>query len=870
MIDFHELHKKIHKNLPDNNRQEITARDLREVLNDMTSVTEHIYDETLTIPVDRIVPGEEGQVLSTSDGKAVWKDAPGGSIEVGDIKNDIKDIKSDINEIHNDLDNKLDKPVIEGEVGQVLTKTETGAEWKDLNIEGIKGDITGVQNELRGVQNDLVGVQNEMYKKIKEEDDRASEAERVLDGKVEGEKVRAESAEGVLDGKIEREIERATETENGIINIMTVSINGIEERIEPIENTLINGEGGKSGQVWTNTGNGGEWRDVEGGDVDLTGIQNEFNKKIGDIEYNLAAETTRAELKENEIDDRLTQMGNTFDGRLNPLEQNLTLGIGGKAGQVWTNTGSGAMWADQQGSGTGDADIAGLQWRIAGVQNELHIFETEIYEYVDGIQSTIYDITIPDIIDSISGVQNEMYEKVQDVDTNIETYKSANDTAVNNIRVSITSIQNEIRDIPDTIDQIKNPLIEGVGGTSGQVWTNTGNGGEWRDVEGGSGDVDLSGIQNDIKGVQNELNQKIQDVDSKFESYKSTNDIRFYNLDINLQNLSSTVQNLDIDNRIDKAVDQIKKPLIEGEGGQVEQVWSITSSGPGWAYVKSGGEGGVDVPLERGSKPYSLQMTTGAPPDVNHVEADGSFAIGRSNTIGEQALDSFAYGLFNSISGNSSYSLIGGMMNTLSGQCSIVTGMMNNVQTQYSLTVGQSNTLNSSGYSQFCYAFGQQLNTNNSYEAAFGLKNKSHKPSMEGSLGQGDATLFSIGFGDMSTQKALNAFEVMQNSDIYVKGVGGYDGENIDSAKTLQEVVSEIKTYTGNYIQEIKREGGSISFKSTNFRTGGTDDNTINFKTINGQSPFGMGDIVLYKVMTEDEFSKIQPQDGVFYYIEEN
>lgn len=58
-----------------------------------------------------------------------------------------------------------------------------------------------------------------------------------------------------------------------------------------------------------------------------------------------------------------------------------------------------------------------------------------------------------------------------------------------------------------------------------------------------------------------------------------------------------------------------------------------------------------------------------------------------------------------------------------------------------------------------------------------------------------------------------------------------------------EDGVSWIEPLKGNYIQEIKQNGGYITYKSTNFRTGNYDENTIDFKTINGESIFGQGDI---------------------------
>ena len=50
-------------------------------------------------------------------------------------------------------------------------------------------------------------------------------------------------------------------------------------------------------------------------------------------------------------------------------------------------------------------------------------------------------------------------------------------------------------------------------------------------------------------------------------------------------------------------------------------------------------------------------------------------------------------------------------------------------------------------------------------------------------------TIHSVGIGTSDTDRK-NAHEIMENGDHYVYGVGGYDGKNPDTAKTLQEVIS--------------------------------------------------------------------------------
>lgn len=110
--------------------------------------------------------------------------------------------------------------------------------------------------------------------------------------------------------------------------------------------------------------------------------------------------------------------------------------------------------------------------------------------------------------------------------------------------------------------------------------------------------------------------------------------------------------------------------------------------------------------------------------------------------------------------------------------------------------------------------------------------------------GESVYTVSSVGIGTSETDRK-NAFEVMQNGDVYVYGIGGYDGTNAatEGVQTLQEVINNIPKMVGNYVQSITQNGGYIKYTTTNFRTGNSDDHTIDFKTINGGTIFGQGDI---------------------------
>ncbi|MFQ7266227.1 MAG: pyocin knob domain-containing protein [Paraprevotella clara] len=95
-------------------------------------------------------------------------------------------------------------------------------------------------------------------------------------------------------------------------------------------------------------------------------------------------------------------------------------------------------------------------------------------------------------------------------------------------------------------------------------------------------------------------------------------------------------------------------------------------------------------------------------------------------------------------------------------------------------------------------------------ETALGISNKSHK---------GDSadkqTLFSIGngtqwFNDWGTAKQKNAMEVMKNGDVYIEGIGGYNGINDGfTAQSVQDVISGLLSEISALKEEIEALKGS-------------------------------------------------------------
>ena len=88
----------------------------------------------------------------------------------------------------------------------------------------------------------------------------------------------------------------------------------------------------------------------------------------------------------------------------------------------------------------------------------------------------------------------------------------------------------------------------------------------------------------------------------------------------------------------------------------------------------------------------------------------------------------------------------------------------------------------------YAHAEGTYTQVTNTSEHAEGRYNLSHT-----TLEADDSakTQHSVGIGDSNTRK--NAFEIMQNGDAYLDGVGGYDGTNPNGTgvKTLQESISK-------------------------------------------------------------------------------
>lgn len=104
-------------------------------------------------------------------------------------------------------------------------------------------------------------------------------------------------------------------------------------------------------------------------------------------------------------------------------------------------------------------------------------------------------------------------------------------------------------------------------------------------------------------------------------------------------------------------------------------------------------------------------------------------------------------------------------------------------------------TTNANG--PFSHTEGHTTQSQNKYEHAEGQSNRSNKSS--DTFGDKGNTLHSVGIGTSDTDRK-NAYEIMQNGDAYLYGLGGYNGKNPDKARSIQEVIASAGAGGGTFL----------------------------------------------------------------------
>lgn len=148
-------------------------------------------------------------------------------------------------------------------------------------------------------------------------------------------------------------------------------------------------------------------------------------------------------------------------------------------------------------------------------------------------------------------------------------------------------------------------------------------------------------------------------------------------------------------------------------------------------------------------------------------------AEGADNTIGIEGTDGTINGYKSHAEGSS---------NTVTGNCSHAEGSSNTASGNYSHAEGNKAKASGDG----SHAEGYYTEAKNSCEHASGMYNKSNNKD------ENSQTIFSIGIGTSDTDRK-NAIEVFKNGQVFIEGIGGYDGTNPTESNTLQGAITKAR-----------------------------------------------------------------------------
>jgi hypothetical protein len=209
------------------------------------------------------------------------------------------------------------------------------------------------------------------------------------------------------------------------------------------------------------------------------------------------------------------------------------------------------------------------------------------------------------------------------------------------------------------------------------------------------------------------------------------------------------------------------KTLTEGryshaEGGETTAIGNY-SHAEGYNTTANGGASHAEgSSTEAGENAHSEGLRTKATGNNSHAEGQNTQATG---TAAHAEGDS----------------------NLTEAVCSHIEGFSNEIYkngADSSHAEGENNIVNNGAYAS--HVEGEYNRVNNRAEHASGRYNQSIKSSIATK-----ATQFSIGIGT-SDDDRKNALEVKKNGDIFIIGLGGYDGTNSDSAQPIQEVIASL------------------------------------------------------------------------------
>ncbi len=241
----------------------------------------------------------------------------------------------------------------------------------------------------------------------------------------------------------------------------------------------------------------------------------------------------------------------------------------------------------------------------------------------------------------------------------------------------------------------------------------------------------------------------------------------------------------------------------------------------------------------------------------NPFKFSESNASAITSTVGDNSATSqyaFAVGNYCVASGESSHAE--GYSTYALGEASHAEGYGTTAETNWSHTEGDSSV----ALGESSHAEGSSTKAYNDYEHAEGAYNVSNTGSTSSA-----ATRHSVGIGSSNADRK-NAFEIMQNGDVYVYGIGDYDGTNATaaSADTLQDYFEKKEYVTATALNALNDAVSAltgstelVSNKVTSITSASTDTQYPSAKAvytkINGITPASIG--AATSSHTHDEYS---------------
>lgn len=240
--------------------------------------------------------------------------------------------------------------------------------------------------------------------------------------------------------------------------------------------------------------------------------------------------------------------------------------------------------------------------------------------------------------------------------------------------------------------------------------------------------------------------------------------------------------------KLDKAyaTEENLPPLFKGTGENSVQMNNCTASG-----LNSFAEG--DYTFAIGSNSHAEGYDTYANNPNSHAEGNNTYANGDSSHA--EGHGNTASGRFSHVEGSSNQSI--GESSHAEGNETEASGDHSHSEGRSTIAKGEDSHAEgcASQANKACsHAEGTGTIADGDYSHSEGLYTKTSNEAehAEGkyNLSTLGKTIHSVGIGEADDTR-MNAFEIFNDGSVLVKGVGGYDGTNGTSAKTIQTVIGE-------------------------------------------------------------------------------